>query len=180
MTVAGRARGEDRALVAALLGREPQGDFEVVVRTERGTPAVLCNAPFLDDGTPMPTRYWLVDPDLVRAVSRLESAGGVRQAEAELDPASVAEAHQRYAVERDAVVALVRREPGSPRPSGGVGGTRLGVKCLHAHLAWYLAGGDDPVGAWTEQHLGPPGLGAPSPPDRSKAETVAPAEVAGP
>jgi hypothetical protein len=30
--------------------------------------------------------------------------------------------------------------------SGGVGGTRVGVKCLHAHLANYLAGHDDPVG----------------------------------
>ena len=41
-----------------------------------------------------------------------------------------------------------------PRPSGGVGGTRQGVKCLHAHLAWYLAGGDDPVGRWTAGELG--------------------------
>jgi exopolyphosphatase/guanosine-5'-triphosphate,3'-diphosphate pyrophosphatase len=27
-----------------------------------------------------------------------------------------------------------------------VGGTRRGVKCLHAHYAFHLAGGDDPVG----------------------------------
>ena len=30
--------------------------------------------------------------------------------------------------------------------SGGVGGTRIGVKCLHAHLANYLVCADDPVG----------------------------------
>ena len=41
-----------------------------------------------------------------------------------------------------------------PRPSGGVGGTRQGVKCLHAHLAWWLAGGDDPVGEWVAARLG--------------------------
>jgi hypothetical protein len=35
-----------------------------------------------------------------------------------------------------------------------VGGTRKGVKCLHAHVAWYLAGGDDPVGRWTVGELG--------------------------
>jgi hypothetical protein len=29
----------------------------------------------------------------------------------------------------------------------------VGVKCLHAHYAWYLAGGDDPVGRWVEAHL---------------------------
>jgi exopolyphosphatase/guanosine-5'-triphosphate,3'-diphosphate pyrophosphatase len=28
------------------------------------------------------------------------------------------------------------------------------VKCLHAHLAWYLAGGDDPVGRWVCTQLG--------------------------
>jgi hypothetical protein len=27
------------------------------------------------------------------------------------------------------------------------------VKCLHAHYAWHLAGGDDPVGRWVEQQL---------------------------
>ena len=40
-----------------------------------------------------------------------------------------------------------------PRPSGGVGGTRQGVKCLHAHLAYFLAGGDDPVGAHVARRL---------------------------
>jgi exopolyphosphatase/guanosine-5'-triphosphate,3'-diphosphate pyrophosphatase len=34
-----------------------------------------------------------------------------------------------------------------------VGGTRQGVKCLHAHYAWYLAGGDDPVGRWVAERL---------------------------
>ena len=40
-----------------------------------------------------------------------------------------------------------------PRPSGGVGGTRAGVKCLHAHYAFHLAGGDDPVGRWVAGRL---------------------------
>ena len=63
------------------------------MRADGGRPAVIANAPFLDDGTPMPTRYWLVDPDLREAVSRLESAGGVRQAEAAVPAARIAEAH---------------------------------------------------------------------------------------
>jgi exopolyphosphatase/guanosine-5'-triphosphate,3'-diphosphate pyrophosphatase len=33
-------------------------------------------------------------------------------------------------------------------------GTRRGVKCLHAHVAWSMAGGDDPVGRWTLDQLG--------------------------
>jgi hypothetical protein len=140
----------DTAVVRALLGRIPQGEFEVAVRDDDGRPVVLRNAPLLDDGTPMPTRYWLVGPAIVRAVSRLESAGGVRQADAEIDPAVVADAHRRYAIERDAALPA---DHAGPRPSGGVAGTRRGVKCLHAHYAWFLAGGDDPVGAWVHDRL---------------------------
>ena len=136
--------------VRELLGREPQGAFEVVVRDDAGNPVVLRNAPLLDDGTPMPTRYWLVGRALVSAVGRLEAAGGVRQAEAEIPADEIAAAHARYAAERDAQLA-----PGydGPRPSGGVGGTRLGVKCLHAHYGYYLAGGDDPVGRWVHERI---------------------------
>jgi hypothetical protein len=141
---------EDRMRIAALLGRPPQGDFEVVVRRPGGDPVVILNAPFLDDGTPMPTRYWLVDPDLRRHVDRIEAGGGVRRAEAEVPADAVAAAHARYAAARDADVPP--DWPG-PRPGGGVAGTRRGVKCLHAHYAWYLAGGDDPVGRWTEAEL---------------------------
>jgi hypothetical protein len=128
----------------------PSGAFSVVLRDGDGQPVVIENAPLLDDGTPMPTRFWLVDAGLREAVSRLEAAGGVRQAEAALAPEAVAEAHARYAAVRDAAIAPGHR---GPRPSGGVGGTRRGVKCLHAHLAWFLVGGDDPVGGWVVEQL---------------------------
>ncbi|NND75907.1 MAG: DUF501 domain-containing protein, partial [Ilumatobacter sp.] len=77
----------DRTRVEELLGRPPRGDFDVVVRDADGDPVVVRNAPLLDDGTPMPTRYYLVGAHLVRAVSRLEAAGGVRRAEAAIAPA---------------------------------------------------------------------------------------------
>ena len=141
---------DDVALLTERLGRAPEGDFEVVVRNAEGAPMVIRNAPFLRDGTPMPTRYWLCDP-LVRAqVSRLEAAGGVRAAEADVDAERLAAAHAAYAAERDAAIDPAHT---GPRPSGGVGGTRKGVKCLHAHYAYFLAGGDDPVGRWTEERL---------------------------
>ena len=76
--------------------------------------------------------------------------GGVRAAEAAIDPERLRRAHDDYAAERDA--ALPSTHTG-PRPHGGVGGTRTGVKCLHAHYAHYLAGGDDPVGAWVAARL---------------------------
>ncbi len=147
---------EDRAAIATLLGREPQGAFTVVVR-RAGSPAVIANAPLLDDGTPMPTRYWLVDRSWRDAVSRLAAGGGVAAAHAAVDPLALAASHDRYATERDALVGPAHV---GPRPTGGVGGTRVGVKCLHAHLAWWLAGGEDPVGDWVVAQLGDPDLAA--------------------
>jgi hypothetical protein len=142
----------DRDAVAALLGREPTADFEVVVRRGDGGPVVIRNAPFTRDGTPMPTRYWLVDPDWNRAVGRLEAAGGVREAEQEIAPVGLAAAHESYRAERDAAIPA---EWAGPRPYGGVGGTRTGVKCLHAHVAWRLVGGRDPVGDWVLARVAP-------------------------
>jgi hypothetical protein len=141
---------DDVAALTALLGRPPQAEFDVVVRTPGGVPVVVRNAPFTADGTPMPTRYWLVDREISAAVSRLESAGGVRDAEAAVDADELRRAHDQYAAERDSVVDA---EHTGPRPSGGVAGTRVGVKCLHAHYAWFLAGGDDPVGRWVSTVL---------------------------
>ena len=141
---------DDHAMVRELLGREPMAAFEVIVRDAGGWPVVIRNGPLLADGRPMPTRYWLVGRHEHTSVSRLEAAGGVRRAEAEVDPEDLAEAHRRYAVEREAAIPATHR---GPRPSGGVGGTRLGVKCLHTHYAWYLAGGDDPVGRWVHEQL---------------------------
>jgi hypothetical protein len=87
------------------------------------------------------------------AVSRLESSGGVLAAAEAVDPSELAAAHRRYAAEREAAIP---EGCTGPRPSGGVGGTRAGVKCLHAHYAWYLAGGDDPVGRWVDARLRAP------------------------
>jgi hypothetical protein len=140
----------DDERVRELLGRTPRGAYRVVVRDESGDPVVLLNEPVLDDGTPMPTRYWLVGAKETRRIGTLESTGGVAAAEAAVDPGELAAAHRRYADERDAALSP---DHDGPRPTGGVGGTRLGVKCLHAHWAWHLAGGDDPVGRWIEQQL---------------------------
>ena len=140
----------DIARVGELLGRIPQGQFEIVVRTKSGDPVVLRNAPFLDDGTPMPTRYWLLGEHETVIVGRLEASGGVNQAEADIGPIALEETHERYAAERDAAIDPTHT---GPRPFGGVGGTRIGVKCLHAHFGWWLAVGDDPVGQWVADKL---------------------------
>jgi hypothetical protein len=139
------AAPSDVDAVTVLLGRVPNGAFAVAVRRRDGRPVVIANDPHLRGGEPMPTRYWLVDPEIRAMVGRLEAQGGVRRAEAEVDAEVLRLAHLRYARERDGLIPT--GWPG-PRPHGGVGGTRHGVKCLHAHVAWWLAGGQDPVGQW--------------------------------
>ena len=141
----------DRAAVAALLDREPTGAYRIAVRhVDDGSPVVIRNEPLLDDGRPMPTTWWLLGEPERTQVSRLESRGGVHRVEDEVGLEAIAEAHDRYRAQREAAIPAAWA---GPRPSGGVGGTRVGIKCLHAHYAWHLAGGEDPVGRWVAEQL---------------------------
>jgi exopolyphosphatase/guanosine-5'-triphosphate,3'-diphosphate pyrophosphatase len=147
--VSDQLRAADLEAVRQQLGREPTTLFSVVARCTGGHPLVIRNRPLDADGRPFPTIYWLTCPDAVKAVSRLESEGWI--ARLNDDPAIVAgvdEAHRGYAKERGEML------PGAER-WGGVGGTRQGIKCLHAHYAHHLAGGDDVVGRWTTERVEP-------------------------
>lgn len=132
----------DITVVEQYLGRPLSGRCAVVVRRLDGRPVVIENEPHLRDGTPMPTLFWLVDPDLHDAVSRIEGNGGVHRFEDLVDSDALRKTHEEYAERRR--LATVRTD--GARASGGVGGTREGVKCLHAHLANYLVGASDAVG----------------------------------
>jgi exopolyphosphatase / guanosine-5'-triphosphate,3'-diphosphate pyrophosphatase len=146
-------RGADLATVREQLGREPHTPFVVVVRCTGGHPLVIRNAPIDADGDPFPTTYWLTCPEAVRAVSRVEAAGWIGRlnervrSEPEFRDA-VEVAHASYAADRAA-------DLDDALAWGGVGGTRTGIKCLHAHYAYHLAGGDDPVGAWVAERVEP-------------------------
>lgn len=135
----------DIEAVRAQLGRAPTTRFSVVVRCEPdGHPLVIRNAPRDAEGHPFPTTFWLTCPEAVRAVSRIESTGEIARLNAliESDPElarAVATAHGDYARDR-------ARDDDAALHDGGVAGTRVGVKCLHAHLAHHLAGGVDPIG----------------------------------
>lgn len=148
---------DDRAAVASQLGREPRSVIDVQSRCHLSVPTVIAVPPHLDDGTPFPTHYWLTCPLAVRRIGRIESAGGVKTAEARIDDdADFAARHERaterYATERD---ALIPKGSQYPKPSGGVGGAARGVKCLHAHYADHAAGNDNPVGAATALEVEP-------------------------
>jgi hypothetical protein len=147
---------EDRAFVEAQLERSVRSEVEVVARCHLAMPVVIGVPPFLDDGTPFPTRYWLTCPLASRRIGRIESVGGVAAMErraAQLPDFGrrLDEAHERYAAARDSLVPKGTK----PRPSGGVGGARAGVKCLHAHYADHAAGNPNPVGEVTAPWVEP-------------------------
>lgn len=148
------ASPEDVVAIEALLGRTLSGRCAVVVRRANGSPVVIENEPHMRDGTPMPTLYWLIDPELHDAVSRLEGDGGVHRFEPLVDEAALQAAHDAYARRRKE--ATLQHD--QPQPSGGVGGTRVGIKCLHAHLANFLTGATDPVGELVAEAVGLPPL----------------------
>jgi hypothetical protein len=148
------ATAEELAIIESLVGRPLNGRCAVVVRRRDGLPVVIENEPHLRDGTPMPTLYWLIDTELHEAVSRIEGERGVHRYEELVDAEDLARAHDDYRRRREA--ATVRH--GAIQARGGVGGTRVGVKCLHAHLANYLAGHDDPVGQLVASELTLPEL----------------------
>lgn len=138
---------DDRRVIESQIGRPLRASSEVVKRCHLDLPVVVSVPPHLDDGTPFPTLFWLTCPLAAGRIGRLEGSGGVKRMEAKAanDPgfgAALEDAHASYAAER----AARMDDDTIPKPSGGVGGTALGVKCLHAHYAHFAAGRDNPVG----------------------------------
>lgn len=124
----------DLAVVERQLGRPPRAFRRVAVRCPFGLPAVTEQNAYDDTGSPFPTTYWLTCPRLVRAVSRLEAAGGVERWSklAAVDPGLAASLENAQAKQR-----AIR-----PDLDLGIGGARpgaAGLKCLHAHVAFALA-----------------------------------------
>lgn len=135
-------------VVARQIGRPPREPWRVAFECSHGWPVVIATPSRLVDSTPFPTLYWLTCPHLVEAVGDLESAGGVVAWEARMaaDPEmgdALARAHEAYASDR------ATESGGEDACAGtGIAGTAdpARLKCLHAHVAAYLAGVADPVG----------------------------------
>ncbi len=103
---------------------------------------------------PFPTQFWLVCPQLLYSLSRLEHDGWItkiqeRIAEDAVFRAEVQGDHERHARERWAMLTEEERAEVERRglvqelTDRGIGGTRdrTKVKCLHLHYAYHLARG---------------------------------------
>ena len=135
----------DRAAVAAQLGREPRAMRAVAHRCPCGNPDVVETSPFLDDGSPFPTLYYLTCPRAASLIGTLEASGLMRDMTDRLttDPAVAGlyqEAHESYLARRDELGVIPKRVT--------AGGMPHRVKCLHALVGHELAvSGSNPFGA---------------------------------
>jgi hypothetical protein len=125
--------------VARQLGREPR-PFRVAARCPFGAPSVIEN----ERARNMPTSFWVTCPSLDRAISRLESTGGVRAAREDVGEDAVEEIHAKHLARYGSRVAGVG-EPGGH------------VKCLHAFTALHLSGAiPNAIAEWTLERLEKP------------------------
>jgi hypothetical protein len=141
----------EAGVVKAQLGRPPRALRGVAWQCPCGLPAVVQTAPRLEDGSPFPTLYYLTCPRAAAAVSRLESAGVMRDMELRLDSQpglrhAQDSAHRDYLARRRAAAVAAGVEP-LPEGTQSAGGMPGRVKCLHALVAHELAvPGANPLG----------------------------------
>jgi uncharacterized protein len=130
---------KDFEFVARQLGREPR-PFRVAARCPFGVPSVIEN----ERARNMPTSFWVTCPSLDRAISRLESTGGVLAAREDVGVETVEEIHAKHLARYGTRVA-------------GVGGPGGHVKCLHAFTAIHLSGAiANAIAEWTLERLDKP------------------------
>lgn len=151
---------KDLEIVRWQIGKRISGFLRVIKRCSWGYPQVILCYP-LKEGKPFPTLYWLTCPYLNKYVGELESKGTIssflklvkinEDFKNKLEEANKSYAQQRVSLLSDYIRNFLKvRFPSywEAIQERGVGGVMEseGVKCLHAHVAYYLAGGKTPIG----------------------------------
>ena len=139
---------DQRARVAALLGREPRGLRAIPVEDAHGEPLVIRVASVVDD-KPFPTLYWLVGAELCLRIDRLEAAGWIARLQDRVDASTTLQEamhadHARHREARSRFLStdewqmLSEKGMQAALDERGIGGisepTR--IRCLHT---WYAA-----------------------------------------
>lgn len=146
---------DDLTWITAQLGRTDATIQAIAARRPDGRASVIVNHPLLRQANrcvPFPTLYWLVCPNLSKAVSRLEMTGWIGKLEKRIadDPlleAQVDADHTRYIAQRMSLLSEQDRHDATQHgfmqqlQTHGIAGIadRMRLKCLHAHVAHELA-----------------------------------------
>ena len=137
-------------IVERQLGRRVSNFRRVVFSCHFGYPVVIESHP-IRDGKPFPTLYWLTCPHLRKEVSKLEEAGWIERFEKMMEKdrnfkERMFRAHEEIIKRRgDLIEDDEIRKVMMNLGTGGISDWRH-VKCLHLHLADYLAGVENPIG----------------------------------
>lgn len=140
-------------IIRQQLGREPRGLSGIAVQNDEGVPLVLQMQPLVDD-KPFPTLYWLASKDIYQAIAEIETAGGVKLLEQELEENEALRAEhladqQRYVDLRWATVSEEQKKKIEALgflklyTQYGIGGISQWdkIRCLHMQYAYHLAEG---------------------------------------
>ena len=155
----------DLRIIEQQLQRKPRGVVEVIKRCEHSRPLVILNSPFLDDKTPFPTLFWLTCPKLVKRISKFEDEGLAKHWQEEIGRSRNLR-EQLKKTQLDYQRRLLTLAEQTHFESGqkvdrrkfkrGISGVEdiTKVKCLHAHYAYFLAIGNNPIGKMVAELLG--------------------------
>jgi len=151
----------EKDILELQLQRKIDNFIEVVKYCPFSFPAVVLVDPYKNK-IPAPTIYWLSCPYLNYEVDKIEDSSSLlselssrlnsdKEFKDKMD-----EAHKLYAEARLKLLDSEKLQKAAEvsddllvvLKKSGVGGIRdkMGIKCLHTHLAHYLAGGDNPSG----------------------------------
>jgi len=147
-----RVSDKDLKVIHSQLGRSVDNVLGVEKHCSCGFPQVVLSYP-IRDGKPFPTIHYLTCPHLRKEVSKLEEKGYITKYEelVKSDPELFEKlriAHEKVISKRLALLKPEDSTWSSVLSSVGTGGIRdwKTIKCLHLHLADYLAGIDNPIG----------------------------------
>lgn len=146
------ASDAERTIVEKQLGRFPRGMVAVGARCVCGRPLAVITRPCLEDGTPFPTTCYLTSPEAVKAVSRVEADGIMREynelLQSDEDLKKQYERAHKYYLEFRHELAVPLGDSEEHISQMSAGGMPVRVKCLHALLAQTLVMGKgvNPIG----------------------------------
>jgi hypothetical protein len=127
---------KDISIISKQLGRYPRGAYKISYRCECKLPVVIKVKSKLDNGTPFPTTFYLVDSYLIKEISKLESIGFMNELNNLLKTSlkfskQYKKAHKEY---------ISHRKFNPPELKNiSVGGMPNHIKCLHVHIAHSLS-----------------------------------------
>jgi hypothetical protein len=152
---------QDERIIEIQINRKVDNFVKTIYSCPFDYPAVVLVDAFKNN-YPAPTIFWLTCPYLTYEVDRLESDTdlidklGKRLKEDCSFKKAMDSAHESYAKKRLELLdntqlknaEMISEDLLKTLKFSGVGGIKdkNGIKCLHTHLAHYLAGGDNPVG----------------------------------